>query len=61
MDHQTLKTSIHDDWIWAKDSQIKTNMMTVVSAKALMPTILVQEYKDKTITHTVHEVLTWFD
>ena len=28
--------------------------------KALMSTILVQEYKDKTITHTVHEVLTWF-
>ena len=34
MDHQTLKTSIHDDWMWAKDSQIKTNMMTVVLAKA---------------------------
>ena len=30
-------------------------------AKALMPTILVQEYKDKTITHMVHGVLTWFD
>ena len=30
-------------------------------AKALMPTMLVQEHKDKTITHTVHEVLTWFD
>ena len=28
--------------------------------KALMPTMLVQEYKDKTITHTVHEVLKWF-
>ena len=26
--------------------------------KALMSTILVQEYKDKTITHTVNEVLT---
>ncbi|KAJ9703208.1 hypothetical protein PVL29_004835 [Vitis rotundifolia] len=25
-----------------------------------MPTILIQEHKDKTITHTVHEVLTWF-
>ena len=32
----------------------------VVTAKALMPTMLVQEHKDKTITHTVHEVLTWF-
>ena len=29
-------------------------------AKALMPTMLVQEHKDKTITHTVHEVLAWF-
>ena len=29
----------------------------VVPTKALMPTMLVQEYKDKTITHTVHEVL----
>ena len=32
----------------------------VVPAKALMPTMLVQEHKDKTITHMVHEVLTWF-
>ena len=32
----------------------------VVLAKALMPTMLVQKHKDKTITHTVHEVLTWF-
>ena len=32
----------------------------VVPAKALMPTMLVQEHKDKTITHTVHEILTWF-
>ena len=32
----------------------------VVPAKALMPTMLVQEHRDKTITHTVHEVLTWF-
>ena len=29
-------------------------------AKALIPTMLVQEHQDKTITHTVHEVLTWF-
>ena len=28
--------------------------------KALMPIMLVQEHKDKTITHMVHEVLTWF-
>ena len=33
----------------------------VVPAEALMLTMLVQEHKDKTITHTVHEVLTWFD
>ena len=33
----------------------------VMLAKALMPTMLVQEHKDKTITHTIHEVLTWFD
>ena len=33
----------------------------VVPTKALMPTMLVQEHKDKTISHTVHEVLTWFD
>ena len=26
-----------------------------------MSTMLVQEHKDKTIIHTVHEVLTWFD
>ena len=32
----------------------------VETAKALMPTMLVQEHKDKIITHTVHEVLTWF-
>ena len=31
-----------------------------VPVKALMPTMLVQEHKDKTITHTVHEVLMWF-
>ena len=31
-----------------------------MSAKALMSTMLVQEHKDKTITHTVYEVLTWF-
>ena len=30
-----------------------------MTTKALMPTILVQEHKDKTITHMVHEVLTW--
>ena len=30
--------------------------ISVVPAKALMPTMLVQEHKDKTITHTVHEV-----
>ena len=35
--------------------------LSVVSTKALMSTILVEEHKDKTITHTVHEVLTWFD
>ena len=34
--------------------------MHVVPAKALMPTMLVKKHKDKTITHTVHEVLTWF-
>ena len=28
--------------------------------KALMLTMLVQEHKDKIITHIVHEVLTWF-
>ena len=28
--------------------------------KALMLTMLVQEHKDKIITHTVHEVLMWF-
>ena len=33
---------------------------TLPSVKALMPTMLVQEHKDKTITHTVHEVLMWF-
>ena len=37
-----------------------TNGAFVVPAEALMPTMLVQEHKDKTITHTVHEVLTWF-
>ena len=40
---------------------IESNDRTVVPAKALMPTMLVQEHKDKTITHTVHEVLTWFN
>ena len=39
---------------------IESNDRTVVPAKALMPTMLVQEHKDKTITHTIHEVLTWF-
>ena len=34
---------------------------TVVPAEALMLTMLVQKHKDKIITHTVHEVLTWFD
>ena len=29
-------------------------------AKALMPTMLVQKHKDKTITHMVHDVLMWF-
>ena len=38
----------------------KTQVQSVVPAKALMPTMLVQEHKDKRITHTVHEVLTWF-
>ena len=38
----------------------KLMLVNVVPAKALMPTMLVQEHKDKTITHTVHEVLTWF-
>ena len=28
--------------------------------EALMQTMLIQEQKDKTITHTIHEVLTWF-
>ena len=28
--------------------------------KALIPTMLVQEHKDKTTTHMVHKVLTWF-
>ena len=32
-------------------------LIVVLSAKALMPTMLVKEYKDKTITHTVHGVL----
>ena len=32
----------------------------VMPAKALMPTMLVQEHTDKTITHMVYEVLTWF-
>ena len=30
-------------------------------AKALMPTMLVQEHKEKINNTTVHEVLTWFD
>ena len=33
------------------------NASSVVPAQALMSTMLVQEHKDKTITHTVHEVL----
>ena len=33
----------------------------VVPVEALMQTMLIQEQKDKTITHTVHEVLTWFN
>ena len=37
-----------------------TCIQSVVPAKALMPTMLVQEHKNKTITHTVHEILTWF-
>ena len=37
------------------------NKGCVMPAEALMPTMLVQEHKDKTITHTVHEILTWFD
>ena len=40
---------------------IESNDRTVVPAKTLMPIMLVQEHKDKTITHTVHEVLTWFN
>ena len=28
--------------------------------KALMPIMLVQEHKDKTVIYTVHKVLTWF-
>ena len=32
-----------------------------VPTKALMSTMFVQEHKDKTITHTIHEVLTWFN
>ena len=38
----------------------KAHVISIVPAKALMPTMLVQEHEDKTITHTVHEVLTWF-
>ena len=38
----------------------KTLANLVVPTKALMPTMLAQEHKDKTITHTLHEVLTWF-
>ena len=37
-----------------------SSMKIVVPAKALMSTMLVQEYKDKTTTHTVHKVLAWF-
>ena len=37
-----------------------TNLFILSSSMLLMPTILVQEHKDKTITHMVYEVLTWF-
>ena len=39
--------------------KVDIKVVPVVPTKALMPTMLVQ-HKDKTITHTVHEVLTWF-
>ena len=36
-----------------------SNLFILSSSMLLMPTILVQEHKDKTITHMVYEVLTW--
>ena len=43
-----------------RESTNWTIEQSVVTVKALMLTMLVQEHKDKTITHTVHKVLTWF-
>ena len=48
------------EWLFWMNMEGGTNGAFVVPAEALMPTMLVQEHKDKTITHTVHEVLTWF-
>ena len=39
--------------------QYKINLFVVI-AEAFMQTSLIQEHKDKTITHMVHEVLMWF-
>ena len=38
----------------------KKRYKSVVLVEALMQTMLIQEQKDNTITHTVHEILTWF-
>ena len=48
------------DLLLFQKSSTQVLIPVVMPAKALMPTMLVQEHQDKTITHTVHEVLTWF-
>ena len=52
LQRRVWKTKLHE--------VVAKALVRVMPAKALMPTMLVQEHKDKTITHMVHEVLTWF-
>ena len=47
-------------WVGFSPGKLILYLGFVMPAKALMPTMLVQEHKDKTNTHTVHDVLTWF-
>ena len=57
-DNRKMIYDVIYDLVYAFESSFRGR--SVVPAKALMPTMLVQEHKDKTITHMVHEVLTWF-
>ena len=56
--NNTIVINKVEDFFTRHDSIII--LIVVLPSKALMPIMLVQEYKDKTIIHMVHEVLMWF-